>query len=155
MKLPKPIPKMSLRQIEHFWDRVNQKGSDECWDWIAYCLKSGYGWLRINNINYLAHRVAYHLTYGGLSQHLCHKCDNPSCCNPNHLFEGSHKNNAEDMVAKGRSSRGQNHARAKLTEKDVFQIRSSNKTNAEEAERFRISRPQISRIRSRKNWKHI
>ncbi len=149
------IPEMSPEQIEHFWGRVDQRSSDECWEWTDYRLKGVYGWLSINNVSYYAHRVAYRLTYGKLGQNLCHKCDNPPCCNPNHLFEGSHKINSGDMVSKGRSARGETHARVKLTEKNVLQIRSSDRINADEAERYKVSRPQISHIRSRKNWQHI
>ena len=134
---------------------MDQCGGDECWEWQAYRDKNGYGWLGLNNGSYFAHRIAYFLAHQKLTHNLCHTCDNPACCNPAHLFEGSHQDNAHDMVLKGRNARGETHARAKLTEDDVRQIRSSTRTNAEEAERYEVSRPQISCIRSGKYWKHI
>ena len=159
MNTPRPNPHMSPDQIDHFWSRVDQCGQDECWEWQAYHDSNGYGWLSINNASYFAHRIAYFLTYQELTHTLCHTlchtCDNPPCCNPMHLVEGSMKDNSHDMVLKGRSARGETHSRAKLTENDVRQIRSSTRTNAEEAKRHGVSRPQISCIRSRKYWKHI
>jgi hypothetical protein len=80
--------------------------------------KSGYGvmqtYLYGNKKHYLMHRVSYQLIYNvnlNSSQIICHKCDNPSCINPKHLFLGTHADNVEDKVLKGRQAKGSNNAR--------------------------------------------
>lgn len=94
-----PIPKI---WADHFWSGVHKGKPDECWPWRG--LKSGYGGMKLWGQTYPAHRIAYELTYGAIpmTKFICHKCDNPPCCNPAHLFLGTHKNNSDDMAAKGR-----------------------------------------------------
>lgn len=91
---------------ERFWSYVNIKGPDECWEWQSTRLRTGYGQFPVSGKRYPAHRYAYEITYGPLGELLaCHKCDNPICVNPNHLFAGTSMDNFLDMMAKGR----QNH----------------------------------------------
>jgi hypothetical protein len=78
--------------------------------------------------NVACHRVAWELTYGAIPNdlHVLHKCDNPPCCNPGHLFLGTHKDNMADMKAKGRARSGgygENHPFAKLTMAQAEEIR--------------------------------
>lgn len=79
-------------------------GDDACWPFIGCRNEQGYGKIRINGRSMRAHRVAWELSYGKLESDLfvCHKCDNPPCCNPSHLFIGTPQDNASDMVKKGR-----------------------------------------------------
>jgi hypothetical protein len=97
---------------DRFWSKV-AKTRDGCWEWAGGMFNSGYGQFCIRHHPYLAHRVAYELTYGpipsGSGYHgtcVCHRCDNKSCVNPSHLFLGTHQDNIRDRVAKGRSAVG-------------------------------------------------
>lgn len=94
---------------ERLWPRVNRTTSDECWQWTGAVDTHGYGVIsgeptdgRRRNLR--AHRVAYESTHGPIPSGLIviHGCDNPACCNPNHLRLGTIRDNSQDMVAKGR-----------------------------------------------------
>ena len=83
--------------------------SDGCWNWNGYRNKTGYGFTRIGgrgSKGILAHRLSWVLHHGEIPEglHVLHKCDNPSCVNPNHLFLGTNLDNIKDRTAKGRSS---------------------------------------------------
>lgn len=87
-----------------------KKSIDECWEWQGYRNKKNYGVTRIGGRNskaFLAHRLSWTIHFGEIphGMHVCHKCDNPSCVNPNHLFIGTNQDNIMDRVAKGRSSK--------------------------------------------------
>src|SRR5262245_33607729 len=89
--------------VERFWAKVAVGNSAECWVWQAYCRPDGYGQFQYSRANpRTAHRVAYELTYGPIpaGQEVCHRCDTPPCCNPDHLFLGSHHENMTDMADK-------------------------------------------------------
>lgn len=89
---------------ERFWEKVDILGKDDCWNWTACKNSDGYGEIRMYPSKDKAHRIAYKLTHGEIidGMEVCHKCDNPSCCNPKHLFLGTHRDNILDMYAKGR-----------------------------------------------------
>lgn len=78
----------------------------DCMNWDGSTNKSGYGSIRVGATSVLAHRAAYFIHYGEIPDGMCvcHSCDNPKCCNPNHLFLGSHAENMKDMQGKGRRS---------------------------------------------------
>lgn len=101
-------------RISAFWSHVNKSAGDSaCWPWQASVNKAGYGWFRWEHRSQLAHRLAYAITFGEIPEgmYICHRCDNPPCCNPDHLWLGTHADNQRDKVAKGRQSRisGDNH----------------------------------------------
>jgi len=88
--------------LERFWAKVNR--TDSCWLWTGSKTIGGYGQFPYKRIPLLAHRVSYLISCGDIPDGLivCHHCDNPSCVRPDHLFVGTHKDNFEDMVKKGR-----------------------------------------------------
>lgn len=120
---------------ERFWEKVDKRSPDECWEWQACKGKHGYGFIQMGKgtkRSERAHRVSYELHFGKIPNglHVCHRCDNPSCVNPNHLFVGTHLDNMDDMIAKGRNSppprndvRGELCGRARFTNKQVRALR--------------------------------
>lgn len=100
---------------QRFWAKVDKDGPvpphmphlGNCWVWTGGRIPSGYGKMSLDCKSVLAHRVSWHLAHGGPAQLLVlHRCDNPACVRPDHLFEGTCKDNTEDMVKKGRCSYG-------------------------------------------------
>lgn len=103
---------------------VLRRGPDECWPWRKHLCK-GYGQFCAGKTQYLAHRVAYQIAYGDLQEHLLvlHTCDVPACCNPAHLFQGTHLDNVADCFSKHRRPTGAQMPNAKLTQLQVEEIR--------------------------------
>lgn len=103
----------SAKDIERFWSKVDKRGEDECWEWKDFRDRGGYGKFWLNGKSVISSRVAWVIANGSIEDGLvvCHKCDNPSCCNPDHLFVGTNLDNVADRVAKGRCGRqpGEQH----------------------------------------------
>ncbi len=143
-----------------FWlkvERGNQPHS--CWLWRGRKLPSGYGRLHVKGRDAYAHRIAYEIVNGSIPKGLviCHKCDEHLCVNPDHLFLGTHADNVADKVAKRRHCFGTKHWLAKLTDKDVTEIREAylkgGVSQQALAERYNVSRSRISPIVRGKQWK--
>ncbi len=144
-----------------FWKRINIKSKDDCWEWQGCTNTHGYGICSINYIKQYVHRIAYELTHGEIPNGLCilHTCDNPSCCNPAHLFLGTQQDNINDKTNKGRQARGERNGRHKLTEEEVKEIRRLYSTGKyfqkELGNMFGVSFPQVSHIINNKQWRKI
>jgi len=139
--------------IERFMSKVEESKDDEgCWDWKAGKFTNGYGSISIAGKNKLAHRVAYRLFLGPITENklVCHKCDNKSCVNPDHLFLGDQFDNMRTVNKKGRVN-----GNAKLTESDIKYIKNSSAMNTSLARLFNVSPSTISLIKKGKTWKHV
>jgi len=156
---------MKMRPIKiefepkRFWSKVATGEAGECWEWLAAKDKQGYGHFSICRGQLRkAHRVAWVLTYGPIPEGLlvCHHWDNPSCCNPYHLFLGTSADNVQDAVRKGRVPLGSELWNSKLTKEDVLDIRKwfaeGDWTQQELADAFDVTQQTISGIILRKHW---
>lgn len=131
-----------------------------CWIWMASKHPFGYGQISFGKgVNLGAHRIAFQIYVGPIPKGLfvCHRCDNPSCVNPDHLFAGTPMQNTKDMVAKGRQNiaYGERQGTSKLTDEAVHAIRSSNELQRVLADRYGVTQSLISYVKSRKIWPHI
>ena len=152
------MSKLSIR--ERFWSKVNAKDLFECWEYKGHISRLGYGQFEFQSKSVGAHRVAWILTYGFITEgkDILHKCDHRSCCNLSHLFEGTHQDNMADMVKKGRSARGELQRSAKLTELQVIEILRNVKDIKDKkyySDKFNISISSIQDITSFRTWKYI
>lgn len=143
---------------ERFWKKVDKSG--ECWLWTGNKDKHGYGRIRCDHRKIRVHRVSFMIKFGEIPTGLCvcHKCDNPPCVNPEHLFLGTHADNIKDMFAKHRNNppRGQRNHSAKLNERKVRLIRkivsSHSMSNRRIAKRFGVSSQSIDAIANGRSW---
>lgn len=143
-----------------FWRHVERRHG-RCWGWRGSTTKFGYGQIKSYQKKLGAHSVSWEIHYGpiplGLS--VCHRCDNPACCNPEHLFLGTHSENMADATSKGRmrngDTRGVNNGRAKLTPSDIAVIRSDPRSLTKIASDHSVSHVLIGKIKRREIWKHL
>lgn len=121
-----------------------------CWLWTGTKRGRGYGRMTVGGKYASAHRVAYQLYCGDLADdmHVCHKCDNPSCVNPDHLFVGSHDDNMADKTTKGRAA-------MKLTAEQAKAIRAADGSLRAVAIEFGVNQSLVLQLRQRKIWKHV
>ena len=147
--------------IIRFWSKVDKRGADECWNWIGHKDKDGYGTFSTTSKNCTkAHRYSYYLEHGDIDPGKCvlHKCDNPPCCNPKHLFAGTSAENDLDRDKKGRQALGERTNRTHLKRKDVLRIRAlSNNGMTQEAisRLLGMSQTGVSSIVNRRTWGHV
>ena len=154
-------------RIAKFWSRVNIPSLLDCWLWKGYRVPFGYGSVQgFDGRSVLTHRFAWQITYGVIDEGLCvlHKCDVPSCCNPNHLYVGTQKDNIRDAIERGRftypvAPRGTKVWSNKLTEAQVLEIRElAEKGELKQrviAKRYGISASTVNYIKQRRCWAHI
>jgi hypothetical protein len=146
-------------------EKIEQRGPDECWPWRLFRDPKGYGLFKLGGRRgrtMRAHRYAYELAYGPIpeGQLVCHRCDNPSCCNPEHLFLGTPAENSADMVRKGRSPNRvlKTQPWARLTEETVLHIRADHqagKTYREIAAEYGVGKTTVESIVRRRTWRHL
>lgn len=159
---------------EHFWKYVNK--TETCWNWTGSKTR-GYGHYSLSGKQYRTHRLMWEVVNGAIPDGMviCHKCDNPSCVNPDHLFIGTQADNIADCIAKGRSSKymhkgvgagepkppyaiGEHKPNAKLTENDVREIKrlwSNGLKMPIIAKQFGVNRSAVRQIIKGITWKHV
>lgn len=157
---------------DKFWKKVDRRTSEECWEWMGHTTngKVGtHGSLRYNGKQWVASRLAYILTFGDIPDELevCHTCDNPPCCNPSHLWLGTHRENMRDSIAKGRFKGTKNILVVKvgedtsghiLTNEQVLEIRKLCSLGHPQkwiAQQFGIARSTVSWIKTGRSWTHL
>jgi hypothetical protein len=159
---------MSSKQTaESFWARI--KKTESCWEWQGAVNSTGYGSVGWHGKTYSAHRIAAYLA-GMLTDmrapnstdrpntYVLHKCDNRKCCNPNHLFLGSYRDNMLDAYKKNRKSqqKGEKHTNAKLTNQQAIEIRKRYSTGEKQiplAKEYKISQHAVSLIIRNETYK--
>jgi hypothetical protein len=163
--------------IERFLSRITKTAT--CWLWNARCFPNGYGQFRIDKRQLGAHRVSWAIHHGEFpdaSLCVCHRCDNPACVNPSHLWLGTHQENAADKKAKGRANnphgqrhgsylhpestaKGERNGQALLSAQQVAAIRETYSRGGvrqkDLALQFGIGQTTVSAIIRKTNWTHV
>lgn len=156
-----PRAKVSQSFLARFWTGVEIGSDSGCWPWRRSFCGKGYGVFYYGKRRFLAHRLSWELATAQEvppEQFVCHRCDNPPCVNPAHLFLGTVLENMRDAATKGRLARGPNNAMARLSEDDVRNIL----VRLEQGEYqdsigadFGVTGSTIGRIARRECWGHI
>lgn len=147
-----------INTIDDFWKSIDRTaGEDACWPWLASKSNRGYGKWHYNGKNLRSHRFAFWLETNTNPEAVCHKCDNPSCCNPKHLFAGTNGTNNKDRAIKGRSAhpKGELHPASILNSEDVLFIKKSNLSRKDLAKKFNIHQMTVGQIIRGERWQHI
>jgi hypothetical protein len=154
---------MSEKDALRFWGYVDRR-DEGCWNWLSWTMTVGYGCFLIGGRKgkkYGAHRLSYEMHNGPIPKGklVLHSCDNRLCVRPDHLRVGTHKENTQDMISKGRGLIGEKSGHAKLNDEKVRKIRRlhaagyANATGL--AAMYGVTQSNISMILSRKTWAHL
>ena len=150
---------MGLSARRHTFMKLVEKMPSGCWHWIGSTIHSGYGQVTLFGYRTTAHRAAYRLFVGSVpsDMNICHSCDNRRCVNPSHLWIGTQNDDIQDMRRKGRERKavGEAHPHAKLTERQVREIRSDPRGPSVLAPIYSVATSSITNIRKRRKWRHI
>jgi hypothetical protein len=151
-------------KTDDFWNALEPELNTGCWLWPGAAHDVGYGRVWFDGRVRPVHRVAWALTKGEPPAHLCvcHRCDTPACANPAHLFLGTHKENAEDKVRKGRhrfvALRGADHPTIHTTVEEALAIRAAYAAGLhvpELAAKFQKTRAVIRGVVKRRTWRDL
>ncbi len=137
---------------------ICKEDENGCLNWTKSLDSKGYGQYIKNKTHTRVHRAVYEMVHGEIGSSkivVLHTCDNPSCCNPDHLTLGTYLDNNRDAKAKGRAAIGSRHGMSKLSEEQAIEILSSNSQPNELARVYGVSAGQVNNIRSRKLWSHL
>lgn len=159
---------LAAKDAQRFQSYIEPEPNSGCWLWSGdYFRKEGYGRFFLDGRDRQAHRVSFEVANGVIPGGLCvlHRCDLPPCVNPAHLFLGTQHENVRDMVRKGREHsgptpalQGERNAQAKLTERDVLEIRALHRSGfgyKRIAPWFRVHHTTIRNIVLRLKWRHV
>lgn len=152
------------KDVKRLWSKVNIIEDNKCWEWIASRDRHGYGYFSVTRDkitkNSTSSRATYIAVNGPIPDGLfvCHKCDNPPCCNPKHLFLGTPKDNAHDMIKKGRQATGLRAlGRYKISPEianDIRGLRIAGWKYKDLMSKFQLCKSTISYICNKKTWNH-
>jgi hypothetical protein len=158
-----PVKARTPQQV--FDASVIRRGEDECWPWTGKVDRLGYGRAFVHGgfarRDWIAHRLSWMLAHGDPGRAwVLHRCDNPNCVNPSHLFLGDSQTNVDDMIAKGRNAKmlGSQVPASKLTEADIpaiFEMRKRGALLSEIASRFGVAAQTIDSALKRRTWRHV
>ncbi len=147
--------------VKRFNAKVAVTAPNDCHEWIAAKTSEGYGIFRFAGKNMTAQRFAWWISTGIWPAKLmvCHSCDNKLCCNPAHLWLGTAKENMQDALAKGRMAVGERNGSAKLTEREVRQIRTEyaarDTTYRQLADEHNVAHSLIGGVVRGESWRHV
>lgn len=152
-------------ELQRIWSRVDVRSAGECWHWTGGKAKAdNRGRIKLEGIWFVAPRLVLAIDsgfYPSADIFACHKCDNPPCCNPAHLWWGSAIDNNADAVRKGRMHKwhgqraGHLNPNARLQPNDVIQIRADQRSYAEISAQYGVGQTSISFIKNRVRWSEL
>lgn len=159
MKMPRARKYVRIPLRERFEEKFTPEPNSGCWLWTAATLPFGYGVLGSGGKrgNVRAHHAAWRLYRGDIPDGMwvLHKCDNPACVNPDHLFLGSHRDNVDDCMAKRRTTFGARNAAARLSNEQARSIFQSREHTDALATRYRVSGDTVRAIRAGRRWSRV
>lgn len=144
--------------LDRFWNKVEILGENDCWNWLAYIDRHGYGNFQLNGKPWLVHRLSWIIKSGEIPGDLlvCHTCDNRKCVNPDHLFIGTNQDNSKDMISKGRGrcnyQYGEDNHNSKLTTEQALMVKHSTRPCAELSLELGVDYNTVWRIRKGLRW---
>lgn len=141
-------------EFEDFIKFPDMIGTDECWEWFGGRSRRGYGNFAFNGKQYRANRFAYERYIGPIPDGLwvLHRCDNPPCCNPDHLFLGTNLDNVRDKIQKGRQQQG---SLDEIKVREMRKLYEAGVSTRQIAKLFGVSAPHAWRVVTRREWAHI
>jgi hypothetical protein len=147
---------VTQEQVARYWAKI--KKGPSCWEWTAFRDAAGYGRMRLGPIHKRGHQIAWFLAHGEWVPLVLHNCDNPPCCNPDHLYAGTYADNNRDMENRGRMSRGSRHYNAKLTEDSVRELKSlraNGWTMPQLASKYGVAMGTVQCVLDGRRWRHV